>query len=66
MFIKTIYLEIIRDPRNKMKTEILNISMIKKLDFHKIKGIYQKNILVRRVLMSLCTVSWFLKVFFLH
>ena len=66
MFIKTIYLETIRDPRNEMKTEILNISMIKKLDFHKIKGIYQKNILVRRVLMSLCTVSWFLKVFFLH
>ena len=66
MFIKTIYLETIRDPRNKMKTEILNISMIKKLDFHKIKGIYQKNILVRRVLMSLYTVNWFLKVFFLH
>ena len=55
-FIKPLYLGTTWGSRNKIKTEILNISIIKYLDSHKITGI-QKKILVRRVPMSLCTVT---------
>ena len=41
-FIKPLYLGTTWGSRNKIKTEILNISIIKYLDSHKITGIHKK------------------------
>ena len=53
----TLYLGTTWSLRNKKNPEILDISIIKWLDSHKITWIPQKNILVKRVPMSLCTVT---------